>query len=160
MTPTTIIPGSKISFQAGGVAGTPATFVSDDVFGIVDTGSIAVSKDQKEMTGYKSGNPGVRVLVDKRTTKIATSIKFTLEELHDLAFELGFALDGSGNIYQGPSDLKGWIKVEVYNGTTATKTITAYGVISLDGDLNISGEDYAKPAFVFDVLNGTVADPA
>lgn len=158
MTPQTIIPGSRISFQAGGVPETPPTWAPEDVFGVVDVGSVEVATEKKELTGYKSGNPGVRVLVDKRTTKIATSVKFALEQMLDLAFDLGFALDGSGNIYGGPSDLKGWIKAEVFNGATGVKVIQAYGIISLDGNLSIAGEEYTKPGFMFDILNGTVID--
>lgn len=157
-TAQTLIAGSRISFKAGGVPETPATFVDGDRFGVIDKGSVEVATTDVDLKGYKAGNPGVRVLVDSQITETTVTIKFTSEQLDQLTFDLGFALDGSGNIYGGAAQKKGWLKYELFNVSTGIKTCTAYGVLSLDGNLEF-GDGHVKPGFKFKVLNGTVSDP-
>lgn len=157
-TSQSLIAGSRISFKKGGTPGTPATFTTTDQFGVIDVGSVETTTNEVELKGYKSGNPGVRVLVDSTVTETTVTVKFATEELDQNALDLAFAADGTGAIYAGSPQAKGWLKYEVFNGATGVKTITAYGVLSMDGPLNF-GTDYVKPQFRFKVLNGTVADP-
>lgn len=157
-TAQSLIAGSRVSFKAGGVPGTPATFTDSERFGVIDKGSAEVTTTEQELKGYKAGNPGVRVLVDSQITETTVTIKFTTEELDKNALDLAFAADAAGAIYTGSAQSKGWLKYEIFSPAGAVKTITAYGVLSMDGSLEF-GADYVKPSFKFKVLNGTIADP-
>lgn len=153
-----LIAGSRVTFKSGGVAGTPPTFAPTDQFGVIDKGSVEVTTTEVDLKGFKAANPGVRVLVDSQITETVTTIKFTTEELDQNALNLAFALDGSGNIYGGTAQQKGWLLYEIFSPTGAIKKVQAYGVLSMDGNLEF-GESHVKPAFKFKVLSGTVADP-
>jgi len=158
---TTADTGGNVN-QTGTVSSSARPGPNDDLWteiGVIDSASVAQNKQQVDVWGPR---PGKLVRVKKLLTKRELVLKFSSQEYSPLAAEVLYhteALSDSSTQFNplSGSDKRGWLKTQRYDqDDTLIEVIDTWGLLEIDGDVSMGGEDVVKPQFLFSVESSSL----
>jgi len=152
--------------QTGTVSSTSRPGPNDDLWveiGVLDSASVSQNKTQVDVWGPR---PGKLVRVKKLNTKREIVLKFSSQEYSPLAAEVLYhteELSGTSTQFNplSGSDKRGWLKTQRYDqDDTLIEVIDTWGLLEIDGDVSMGGEDVVKPQYIFSVESSSLNSAA